>query len=54
MCLLRALRKVRHCAANRALTGRIFNMIKVLFICHGRIKGVRWEKGVLVHHKYTN
>ena len=37
MCLHRAQRKVRHIAANRALTGRIFNMIKVLFICHGNI-----------------
>ena len=54
MCLISAQLKVRHIAANRALTGRIFEMIKVLFICHGRIKGVRWEKGVLVHHKYTN
>ena len=32
-----AVRKVRHCAANRALTGRIFEMIRVLFICHGSI-----------------
>ena len=31
------LRKVRQNAANRALTGRKTNMIKVLFICHGNI-----------------
>ena len=36
MCLHRAQRKVRQIAANRALTGRKTNMIKVLFICHGR------------------
>ena len=37
MCLLSALRKVRQNAANRAITGRKTNMIKVLFICHGNI-----------------
>ena len=31
-----AVRKVRQNAADRALTGRIFEMIRVLFVCHGR------------------
>ena len=31
------MRKVRQNGANRALTGRIFEMIKVLFVCHGNI-----------------
>ena len=42
MCLHRALRKVRQNAANRAFTGRKTNMIKVLFICHGRVFPSAW------------
>ena len=36
VCVLSALRKVQQNAADCALTGRFFEMIKVLFICHGR------------------
>ena len=43
MCLHRALRKVRQNAADRAFTGRISRMIKILFVCHGRVFLFAWD-----------